>query len=83
MPAMPLAVSVGDSFQRTLNEIFAFLPRLAAALLILLIGWIIARFVSSLVRRGLHAAGADRALASGRAGEYKQQLAPTSMPRAS
>lgn len=77
---MVVAVSVGDSFQQTLNEIFAFLPRLAAALLILLIGWIIARVVARLVARGLRAAGADRAIATGRAGDYRQQFAPNLQP---
>ena len=73
---MLLAVSVSQSVQQTLDEIFAFLPRLLAALVILLIGYIIAKFVAGLVRRGLRAAGADRALATGRVGEYRQQLAP-------
>jgi hypothetical protein len=36
--------------------------------------------VASLLRRGLRAAGADRALATGRAGEYKQQFAPGLQP---
>jgi hypothetical protein len=77
---MVVAVSVGNSFQGTLNEIFAFLPRLIAAIVILLIGWIVAKVVASLVRRGLRAAGADRALATGRAGDYKQRFAPTLHP---
>jgi Conserved TM helix len=77
---MVVAVSVGNSFQGTLDEIFAFIPRLVAALVILLIGWIIAKFVAGLVRRGLRAAGADRALATGRAGDYKQQFAPDVQP---
>ena len=73
---MLVAVSLSQSVQQTLDEIFAFLPRLLAALVILLIGYIIAKFVAGLVRRGLRAAGADRALASGRVGDYRQQLAP-------
>ena len=77
---MVLAVSVSDSFQRTLNEVFTFLPKLVGALLILVIGYIVAKFVAGLVRKGLRAAGADRALATGRAGEYKQQFAPSFHP---
>jgi Conserved TM helix len=67
---------IGDSFQLALDRFFAFLPALLGALIILVIGWIIARVISGLVRKGLRAAGADRALASGRAGEYKQRIAP-------
>ena len=67
---------IGDSAQLALDRFFAWLPALLGALLILVIGWFIARLVSGLVRKGLRAAGADRALAQGRAGEYKQRLAP-------
>ena len=71
---------VGDSFQRALDEFFTWLPSLLGALVILIIGYIVARVVAGLVRRGLRAAGADRALASGRAGEYKRQFAPGLQP---
>jgi hypothetical protein len=67
---------IGDSFEQAVDEFFAFLPNLLGALIILVVGWIIARIVSRLVQSGLRAAGADRALATGTAGEYKQRLAP-------
>ena len=72
---MPL-FDIGDSAQLALDRFFAWLPALIGAVIILVIGWFIARLVGGLVRRGLRAAGADRALAQGRAGEYKQSLAP-------
>jgi small-conductance mechanosensitive channel len=75
-----LAVDVGDSFQQTLDEFFAFLPDLLGALLILVIGYFIAKAVSALVRRGLRSVGADRALATGTAGQYKEQFAPSLQP---
>ena len=77
---MPLAADVGESFQRTLDTFFGWVPSLLGALIILIVGWIIARFVSRLVRSGLRAAGADRALATGTAGEYKQRIAPALQP---
>jgi Conserved TM helix len=73
---------VGDSFQRALDEFFTWLPSLLGALVILIIGYILAKVVAGLVRRGLQAAGADRALASGTAGEYKQRFAPSLHPSA-
>jgi mechanosensitive ion channel-like protein len=71
---------VSDSFQGTLDEIFAFLPNLVGALFLLIIGWIVAKVVAGLVRRGLRSAGADRALATGRAGEYRERFSPDLQP---
>ncbi len=75
-----LVLDISQSLQRASDEFFAWLPRLVGALVILLIGWLIARVVAGVVRRALQAAGADRALASGRAGTYKQQFAPSLQP---
>ena len=77
---MVLAVDISNSFQRTVDTFFAWVPSLLGALIILIIGWIVARVVSTLVRKGLEAAGADRALESGSAGEYKRRLAPGLRP---
>lgn len=44
---------------RLLDAVGSFLPRLAAALLILVIGWFLARLLGTLVRRGLHRIGFD------------------------
>jgi hypothetical protein len=71
---------IGDSFQRAMDEFFTWLPSLLGALVLLIIGYIVAKVVAGLVRRGLQAAGADRALATGTAGEYKQRFAPTLHP---
>jgi Conserved TM helix len=71
---------VGDSFQQAMDEFFAFLPNLLGAIVILIIGWIIARLVGRLVESGLRSVGADRALATGTAGEYRERIAPTFQP---
>jgi len=44
---------------------------------ILLIGYIVARVIAGVVRRAMQAAGADRALETGKAGDYRQQFAPS------
>ena len=75
-----LLADIGDSAQLALDRFFAWLPALIGAIIILIIGWIVARIIAGLVRKGLRAAGADRAIASGRAGEYKQRLAPGLQP---
>jgi len=71
---------VGDSFQQAMDEFFAFLPNLLGAIVILIIGWIVARLVGRLVESGLRSVGADRALATGTAGEYRERIAPAFQP---
>jgi Conserved TM helix len=73
-------IDIGNSIQQTLDEFFAFLPNLLGAIVILVVGYIIAKVVAGLARRGLQAAGSDRALATGTAGEYKQRIAPRLQP---
>jgi Conserved TM helix len=75
-----VVADVSDSFQQAMDEFFAFLPNLLGAIVILIIGWIIARLVGRVVRSGLQAVGADRALATGTAGEYRERLAPGFQP---
>ena len=52
-------VSVSDSLQTALDRIFDFLPKLVAALVILLIGWIIARIIRWAVVKALRAVRLD------------------------
>ena len=70
------AVEVGDSLQRGLDELVGFLPRLIGFLIILLIGWLIARAVKALVVKGLQSVGVDRALQGGSAGTYVDRVLP-------
>lgn len=74
------AVDIGDSLQQGLDELVAFLPRLVGFLIILLIGWLIARAVKALVVKALESAGVDRALSSGSAGPYVARAMPTARP---
>jgi hypothetical protein len=74
------AVQIGDSLQRGLDELVAFLPRLVGFLIILLIGWLIARAVKALIVKGLQGVGIDRALSSGSAGPYVARAMPDARP---
>src|SRR5215212_4672462 len=74
------AVEIGDSLQRGLDELVAFLPRLVGFLIILLIGWLIARAVKALLVKALQGAGVDRALSSGSAGPYVDRVMPDARP---
>ena len=74
------AVKIGDSVQQGLDEFFAFLPRLLGFLLILLIGYIVARVVKGIITKVLARAGLDKALHTGSTGQYVNQVAPDVKP---
>jgi hypothetical protein len=74
------SVKVADSLQRGLDEVVGFLPRLIGFLVILLIGWLIARVVKALLVKALHGLGLDRALSSGSAGPYVARAMPGTRP---
>ena len=74
------AVQLSDSLQRGLDSLVGFLPRLIGFLIILLIGWLIARVVKALVVKALHGIGVDRALTSGSAGPYVARAMPDARP---
>src|SRR3954452_3550310 len=74
------AVKIGDSVQQGLDNFFAFVPRLVGFLLILLIGYIVARVVKGVLTKVLERAGLDRALHTGSTGEYVNKVAPDVKP---
>src|SRR5919109_2325833 len=74
------AVEVGDSIQRGLDNLIGFLPNLIGFLIILAIGYIVARVVKGIVTKLLEKIGTDRALHSGSSGEYVDRYAPGFKP---
>src|SRR5215213_3318811 len=74
------AVEVGDSLQRGLDNLIGFLPKLIGFLIILVIGYIIARIVKGVVTKLLEKVGTDRAMHSGTTGEYVNRVAPGFKP---
>lgn len=73
-------VDIGDSFQNTTDGIFDFLPNLLGCLLILLVGFIIAKVVSGLVRKLLDKAHVDRKLHESSASRYVDAVLPGASP---
>jgi Conserved TM helix len=65
-----LYADVGDSVQRGFDEFATWVPRFAAFLAILVVGYLVARLVAGLLRRLLERAGFDRALQAGTAGSW-------------
>ena len=74
------AVNIGDSVQEGLDAFFAFLPKLLGFLIILAIGYVVARVVKTIVTKALQAVGVDRALHSGSIGEHVNKVAPDVKP---
>jgi hypothetical protein len=74
------AVDVGNSLQRGLDNLIGFLPNLIGFLIILVIGYIIARVVKGVVTKLLEKVGADRAMHTGSTGEYVNRVAPGFKP---
>jgi Conserved TM helix len=74
------AVNVGDSLQSALDSFFGFLPKLIGFLIVLVIGWIVARLVKAAVTKGLEKLGLDKAMHSGSTGSYVNRVAPDTSP---
>jgi hypothetical protein len=74
------AVNVGNSVQTGLDSFFGFLPKLLGFIIVLVIGWVIARVVKAVVTKALEKVGLDRALHSGTTGQYVDRVAPDTSP---
>ena len=79
---MIFSADIGDSFQRFTDQLFEWLPRLIGALVILLIFWLVAKAVRKLIETALPRTGIDRAVHSGRYGEYVARYASGFQPSA-
>ena len=71
-------MDIGNSVERGFTVFFAWLPALIGALVILVIGYFVAKVVSKLVWRGLQRAGLDRTLHQGAGGSFVEKV--TSSP---
>jgi small-conductance mechanosensitive channel len=71
-------LNIGDSVERGFDTFFAWLPGLLGALVILIIGYFVAKFVGNLLARVLSRAGLDREMLSGQTGEWVRKV--TSSP---
>jgi hypothetical protein len=68
----------GDKIENGFAAIFEFIPELIAALLILVIGYFVAKIIAGAVSRLLRRAGVDRTLTQGQGGRFVSRL--TSSP---
>jgi len=71
-------VDITTSIQEGLNEFFAFIPELIAAIVIVIVGYFVAKIIGNIVHRVLARAGLDRSLQGGQAANWVQRV--TSSP---
>ena len=77
---MLAAVNIGDSVQTALDSFIGFIPNIIGFLVILLVGWIIAKVVRTIVNKALDRLGVDRALHTSSAGQYVEKISPGAKP---
>ncbi len=73
-------MDIGDSFQNATDTFFAFLPNLLGFLVLLIIGYIIAKVVQGALRKVLEKAGLDRHLHDSDANKYVDRVMPGASP---
>ena len=79
--ALPLGkIEVAASFQKALDAFLGFLPNLLGFLVILIVGYVVARLVKAVVSKLLEKVGLDRALHSSEAGQYVERVSPDASP---
>jgi hypothetical protein len=74
------AVEIADSLQQGLNSLIGFIPNIIGFLVILLIGYIVAKLVKTALNKILESTGVDRALHNSDAGKYVERVSPGSRP---
>jgi small-conductance mechanosensitive channel len=62
---MPLAVDVQGGVSSAWSNVVTFVPKLAAALVIILVGYLVARVVAGVLNKVLERVGFDRAVERG------------------
>jgi small-conductance mechanosensitive channel len=73
-------MDIGNSLQKAIDGFFAFLPNLVGFILILVIGFIVAKLVSAAARRVLRKLDMDRKLADADANKYVDRVLPGASP---
>jgi len=74
------AIEVSNSIQQGLDSFFAFIPNLIAFLVILVIGYFIAKIISKIAAKALEKVGLDKQLHESEAGQYVERVSPGASP---
>src|SRR3712207_727988 len=74
------AIKVSDSIQQGIDSFFSFVPNLIAFLVILVVGYFIAKIIKGIVTKALQKVGIDRALHESDAGKYAKRISDDLSP---
>ena len=74
------AVHIANSIQKALDSLLGFIPNILGFLIILLVGYLIARVIKTVVAKLLEKVGVDRALHESSAGQYVERVSPDAHP---
>ncbi len=74
------AIDVGNSLQQGLDKFFGFLPNLLGFLVILVVGYIIARVIRKILDKVLEKSKIDEHLSKSKGGEYVEKVSPGGKP---
>ena len=74
------AVHIAQSLQRGLDSLIGFIPNILGFLVILIVGYLIARVVRAIASKLLEKVGLDRALHHSQAGQYVERVSPGAHP---
>jgi hypothetical protein len=75
-----VALKVGDSVQRSFDSFFGFLPNVLGFLIILVVGYIVARVVKGIVNKALQHFKVDESLRNSSAGGFVEKVSPGGKP---
>lgn len=73
-------MDIATSFENALDSVVGFLPNLLGCLLLLLVGFIVARVVSSVIAKALDRLGLDQHLHESDANQYVEKVLPGASP---
>jgi hypothetical protein len=73
-------VDISNSFQGALDNLIGFLPNLVGCLLLLLVGYVVAKIVATAVGKALQKVGLDRHLHQSEANKYVDRVIPGASP---
>lgn len=74
------AVSIGDSIQEALDAFFGFIPNILAFLVILVIGYVIAKIARTAINKILDGLKVDDTLHRSDAGQFIERVSPDAKP---
>jgi small-conductance mechanosensitive channel len=77
---MIAALKITDSLQKGFDSFFNFLPNLLAFLVILIVGFIIAKLIKAVITKALQKLNIDRHLHESEAGQYVERVSPGASP---